>query len=538
MAFLVAGMATAQITNIDKLRLNDIEEKIANDMVLTVDATGLVAWKNQTDITPDMSAYYTKTEIDAFFDNLTYADIVDAPTALSEFTNDTEFITIGDVPVYTEGAGLDLVGGEFRIKQTVLDEITANTNKTLSQVTSQGNTTDIKIKGSSVFTNTADEDYAQIKNVNDAGHSLKPLQAEMKIALMAKDGTTVLSEADLSWLATGDLAIIIDDTDPENPELVFTQGGLEVARIPASTLLTGVARSADLSGYKIQFKDGSNTVVYSVDLQALFDAKQDLIISSADIVPNGSNKLDLSTSVKSDIAEGVTAHGWGNFRDYGLGAVATGSIISIDDLTVNQPNSFFRVLGNTPGAPTNDSYFGVNFGVGASTERAVLLARLQNNTNDFYLAAKTSGNFNYKKLWHDGNLPNPATETYVDNAITAIPPTDLSGYYNKTESDTRFLRLQTDQTVEGAITFTQNITVPTPVNPNDAVNKKYVDDLITDFIIIKNPDNTNDWLELNDFARGWVTPNVYVEGTWKGTDNPSQANIKIPANWSKTIILN
>src|SRR5690625_2107231 len=158
MAFMVAGMATAQITNIDKLRLNDIEEKIANDMVLTVDATGLVAWKNQTDITPDMSAYYTKTEIDAFFDNLTYADIVDAPTALSEFTNDTGFITIGDVPVYTEGAGLDLVGAEFRIKQTVLDEITANTNKTLTQVTAQGNTIDIKIKRSSVNNNNSDDD--------------------------------------------------------------------------------------------------------------------------------------------------------------------------------------------------------------------------------------------------------------------------------------------------------------------------------------------------------------------------------------------
>src|SRR5690625_2182687 len=129
----------AIIKNVDKLRIREIEENLANDKVLTIDSAGLVAWKNQDEITPDLSAYYTKSEIDALLENISYNDLLDVPTNLSDFNNDEGFITISDVPSYTGGDGIDITNNEIRIKQSVLDEINANTNKTLSDVTSKGN---------------------------------------------------------------------------------------------------------------------------------------------------------------------------------------------------------------------------------------------------------------------------------------------------------------------------------------------------------------------------------------------------------------
>src|SRR5690606_19789782 len=103
-------------------------------------------------------------------------------------------------------------------------------------------------------------------------------------------------------------------------------------------------------------------------------------------VPNALNADEAVNKSQMDAGDlpGQTAFGWGNFRDYGLGAVATGTSILVPDLTINQPNSFFRIGSSTPGAPTNDAYFAINFGVGTSTGRAILLARQQNNTDDFY----------------------------------------------------------------------------------------------------------------------------------------------------------
>lgn len=114
----------AIITNIDKLRISEIEENLANDKVLTIDSTGLVSWKNQDEITPDLSGYYTKIdvdailedyydklevdallsdidlsgyytkmEVDALIDNISYNDILNTPTKLSEFENDEGFIS-------------------------------------------------------------------------------------------------------------------------------------------------------------------------------------------------------------------------------------------------------------------------------------------------------------------------------------------------------------------------------------------------------------------------------------------------------------
>src|SRR5690625_5609623 len=91
------------VTNVDALRIREIQENLTNEKVLTIDSTGLVAWKNQDEITPDLSAYYTKSEIDALLENISYNDLLNAPTNLSDFNNDEGFITISDVPSYTDG---------------------------------------------------------------------------------------------------------------------------------------------------------------------------------------------------------------------------------------------------------------------------------------------------------------------------------------------------------------------------------------------------------------------------------------------------
>lgn len=44
--------------------------------------------------------------------------------------------------------------------------------------------------------------------------------------------------------------------------------------------------------------------------------------------------------------------------------------------------------------------------------------------------------------------------------------------------------------------------------------------------------NTADFIEYQDYAEGWVSDDLFVQGIWKGQDNPSIGTMQIKTNWS------
>lgn len=78
------------------------------------------------------------------------------------------------------------------------------------------------------------------------------------------------------------------------------------------------------------------------------------------------------------------------------------------------------------------------------------------------------------------SLEGYATEKYVDDAIAAIPGTDLSNYYTKTEVDTADSKLQLD--IDNLEYHIQNITDPTLALKAD---KTYVDNQIASFVTME-----------------------------------------------------
>jgi|SRR5690625_2398587 len=50
----------------------------------------------------------------------------------------------------------------------------------------------------------------------------------------------------------------------------------------------------------------------------------------------------------------------------------------------------------------------------------------------------------------------------------------------------------------------------------------------------KRPNNLDFTIIQNlDYCEGWISPNLFVSGIWKGTDNPSQIDLENEDNWSK-----
>ena len=78
------------------------------------------------------------------------------------------------------------------------------------------------------------------------------------------------------------------------------------------------------------------------------------------------------------------------------------------------------------------------------------------------------------------SLADYATKTYVNDAIAAIPGTDLSNYYTKTEVDTADSKLQLD--IDNLEYHIQNITDPTLALKAD---KTYVDNQIASFVTME-----------------------------------------------------
>ena len=68
-AFLIAGMAQAQIiTNVDKLRIRDVEQGADSDKILVIDSGNVVRWVDSVDSI--LEDYYTISEVDAFVADL------------------------------------------------------------------------------------------------------------------------------------------------------------------------------------------------------------------------------------------------------------------------------------------------------------------------------------------------------------------------------------------------------------------------------------------------------------------------------------
>lgn len=114
----------AIITNVDKLRINEITEMQEAGKILVIDDNNIIQWINADDLNVDLSGYYTKidvdtiledyydkveldallsnidlsdyytkTEVDTLIGNISYNDILNTPTKLSEFENDEGFIS-------------------------------------------------------------------------------------------------------------------------------------------------------------------------------------------------------------------------------------------------------------------------------------------------------------------------------------------------------------------------------------------------------------------------------------------------------------
>src|SRR5699024_917234 len=192
---------------------------------------------------------------------------------------------------------------------------------TLDDVASNGNSTSVKLTGDSVFSKTLGKDYTQMEDLWKAGFSIQFLSNEYKLVLRRKDDF-IISEVDLSSLVSGDLDVSIDDTDPLDPEIVFKQNGVEVGRVPASSLLAGVVRSGELVGKEIHFKDRTGTIIINIDLSPVLDVKADKVTKvSAGTGLSGGGTLAADRTISFDTT-------WGDDRYQGKLTAGTNVAIS------------------------------------------------------------------------------------------------------------------------------------------------------------------------------------------------------------------
>jgi len=52
------------------------------------------------------------------------------------------------------------------------------------------------------------------------------------------------------------------------------------------------------------------------------------------------------------------------------------------------------------------------------------------------------------------------------------------------------------------------------------------------FRIVKKEGNTEDYIQNLDFCEGWISPNLFVNGLWKGGDDPTLLQLQNTSNWS------
>src|SRR5699024_3234404 len=150
--------------------------------------------------------------------------------------------------------------------------------------------------------------------------------------------------------------------------------------------------------------------------------------------------IDLSSTTKSDIAKGVTAHGWGDFRTFGLGTSNSTFSGLLKDITAT------RFLAHSSGSRPADSP-GTDAGVVLSmqSEHTYYASQLWINrgVSRMYMRSGTRSNFSatgadWVEFWHTGNLANGTTAQYIrgDGSLATY-----ANPYTKSQSDSRYLRL-------------------------------------------------------------------------------------------------
>lgn len=138
--------------------------------------------------------------------------------------------------------------------------------------------------------------------------------------------------------------------------------------------------------------------------------------------------FDLTQETKDDIAKGVTAHGWGDFRDYGLGRDLLNQGAEFADGL--KDTMFWRAVGANSGFPTAVAAIHLRYDGSRASEIAISSTA---GSVRLYLRNWDGDNGvwgDHVEVWHDGNLRS------------------------NTDNDARYLRLTTNQTVAGQKTFT------------------------------------------------------------------------------------
>lgn len=68
---------------------------------------------------------------------------------------------------------------------------------------------------------------------------------------------------------------------------------------------------------------------------------------------------------------------------------------------------------------------------------------------------------------------------------------------------------------------------------NDFAQMKDLELYISDLRVVKRPSNQVETaIQTYDFCEGWVSENLFVNGLWKGRDNPSLTQLQDTSNWS------
>ena len=542
---LVGLTAQAQQTFNPTIRLLNVKENLANDKVLTINnTTKEIEWINMSDITPDMTAYYTADEIDAFL--LTKQDELIAGDNVT-FDGNTINVTIPDL---NTSSSAELIAGtetEGKLQSAVnlktwiesfnfagADDVGV---ATLDDVVLNGNTTTKKITGQAPFVNDQSKDFAQIADVRTMGYRLVFISSSQEIELRDYNDV-VLNKIDVSSLSTGDLVIEIDETDVNNPEIVFKQDGEEVGRIPASTLLSGVPRTLEFTGGKLILRDGQGVNVSEVNLQPTFDLKADkaTMINTGTALTGGGDlsanrTIDLSAASKTSLSRAETAWGRGDFRDYGLG-ITYGWGNQKPDLTSLGSSSTVRSLlidGTFFSIPL--SHKPVGFVLKGSSDNRWSWSGVTDFGPLRMFIANTSNReeADVAEVWHSKNLTKLSD---LDNDLIVV-----GNYYNKNESNLRFVRVDGVQSVNDTKTFTSSPVVPNATIDSHATNLGQVNGLIaqTDLkkavangntfdgvIINKYEGNVGAGIQTNDAVTGWINDTYYLEGAiYKGGSQSS-----------------
>lgn len=219
-------------------------------------------------------------------------------------------------------------------------------------------------------------------------------------------------------------------------------GGIELFSNTEQSVAANAVSTTASRTYGVQLNSAGQAVVNVPWTDTVYSASTGLSLSeTAFSVKYGTAAGTAAQGNDSRINNGQTAFGWGDFRQFGLGLTES---IYLD--TISEVGSGFYWSNNT----TEDAPFHyasiISAGYGSGLGRYNMLF-LGNASNNIIHRRVRDGNVYDMELWHNSNLPNPATETWVNQQINNISiPTVNNGQ----------LTLSTGTGLTGSATFTAN----------------------------------------------------------------------------------